>query len=65
MVLLHVDDMLVCGKKDYVIDKFVFTLQRHYKISANYLQEVGDELTFLKRSHKLLEGWLFHPIRDT
>ena len=54
MVLLHVDDMLVCGKKDYVIDKFVFTLQKHYKISANYLQEVGDELTFLKRSHKLL-----------
>ena len=30
MVLLHVDDMLVCGKKDYVVDKFVFTLQRHY-----------------------------------
>ena len=54
MVLLHVDDMLVCGKKDYVIDKFVYTLQKHYKISANYLQEVGDELTFLKRSHKLL-----------
>ena len=54
MVLLHVDDMLVCGKKDYVIDKFVFTLQKHYKISANYLQEVGDELSFLKTNHRLL-----------
>ena len=53
-VLLHVDDMLVCGKKDYVFDKFVSTLQKHYKISASYLQDVGDELTFLKRSHRLL-----------
>ena len=54
MVLLHVDDMLVCGKKDYVLDKFVPTLQKHYKISASYLQDVGDELTFLKRTHRLL-----------
>ena len=44
----------MCGKTDYVLDKFVFTLQKHYKISASYLQEVGDELTFLKRSHRLL-----------
>ena len=54
MVLLHVDDMLVCGKQDYVLDKFVSTLQKHYKISASYLQDVGDELTFLKRTHRLL-----------
>ena len=54
MVLLHVDDMLVCGKKDYVLNKFVSTLQKHYKISASYLQDVGDELTFLKRTHRLL-----------
>ena len=54
MVLLHVDDMLVCGKKDYVFDKFGPTLQKHYKISASYLQDVGDELTFLKRTHRLL-----------
>ena len=54
MVLLHVDDMLVCGKKDYVFEKFVPTLQKHYKISASYLQDVGDELTFLKRTHRLL-----------
>ena len=54
MVLLHVDDMLVCGKKDYVFDKFVPTLQKHYKISASYLQDVGDELTLLKRTHRLL-----------
>ena len=54
MVLLHVDDMLVCGRKDYVLNKFVSTLQKHYKISASYLQDVGDELTFLKRTHRLL-----------
>jgi len=33
-----------------------FSLEKHYKISASCLQEVGDELTFQKRSHKLLSN---------
>ncbi len=54
LVLLHVDDRLICGKKEYVHGKLIPTLENHYKISSSFLQEVGDELTFLKRSHKLL-----------
>ena len=54
LVLLHVDDMLICGKKEYVHGKLIPTLENHYKISSSFLQDVGDELTFLKRSHKLL-----------
>ena len=53
LVLLHVDDMLICGK-EYVHGKLIPTLENHYKISSGFLQEVGGELTFLKRSHKLL-----------
>ena len=37
-VLLHVDDMLICGKKDYVHDKLISILKKHYKISSSFLQ---------------------------
>ena len=56
-MLLHVDDMLVCGKKDYVLNKFVSTLQKRYKISASYLQDVGDELTFFEKNSSVAGRW--------
>ena len=59
MVLLHVDDMLVCGKKDYVLNRFVSTLQKHYKISASYLQE--EKLIGCWQ----MEGWPLHLILGT
>ena len=56
VILLHVDDMLVCGHGGFVHSKLIPTLERFHKISSEFLKDVGDEIIFLKRSHKLLEG---------
>ena len=56
LILLHVDDMLVTGEKQFVTSKLLSVLQRHYKVSSNFIQDVGDEISFLKRSHRLLGG---------
>ena len=55
-ILLHVDDMLVTGDKQFVTNKLLGILKKHYKVSSNFIQEIGDEITFLKRSHRLLGG---------
>ena len=56
LILLHVDDMLVTGCKHFVTEKLLSVLKLHYKVSTSLMQEPGDEITFLKRNHRLLEG---------
>ncbi len=56
LILYDVDDMLVAGVKQFVTNKLLGVLQQQYKVSSNFTQEIGDEITFLKRSHRLLEG---------
>ena len=53
-VLIHVDDILVVGQRDYVLNKFVPCLENKYEISTQVIAKPGDELHFLKRRMTLL-----------
>ena len=54
-ILLHVDDMLICGKSDFIDNKLVPMLKKHHKVSSSFLREEGDEISFLKRTHRLIK----------
>ena len=49
---VHVDDML-CGGVTTILEKLEGHLQSKFKISSEWLREVGDHVTFLKRRHLL------------
>jgi len=53
-VLIHVDDILVVGQRDYVLNQFVPCLENKYEISTRVIAKPGDELHFLKRRMTLL-----------
>ena len=53
VVMIHVDDLLVVGKRDYVLGKFLPELKAAYEISVQCIEKPGDELTFLKRQYAL------------
>eukprot|EP00434_Breviolum_minutum_P037111 symbB.v1.2.032893.t1/scaffold4013.1/size46388/4 len=53
-LLLHVDDMLISGDAKFIDEKLVPLLQKKYKISSSFIRSVGDELVFLKRTHRLV-----------
>ena len=55
VVLVHVDDMMVMGEGQYVRDVFIPMLKSKFELSCNFLEKVGDEISFLKRSYKLLD----------
>ena len=55
-VLLHVDDMLICGKADFVDKPLLPMLKKHHKVSSNFIREEGDEISFLKRTHRLISN---------
>ena len=46
--------MLICGKADFIDNKLIPTLKKHHKVSSNFLREEGDEISFLKRTHRLI-----------
>ena len=52
-LLIHVDDVLVIGKRDFVENKLLKCLQKKYEISTQVVREAGDELSFLKRKMTL------------
>ena len=52
-VLIHVDDLLVVGKRDFVLNGLLAKLREKYEISAQVIERPGDELSFLKRTHVL------------
>ena len=57
-ILLHVDDLSVTGQADKVQKQLIPALQSAYKISYSIMKEMGDELTFLKRRHILVNDRL-------
>ena len=58
-ILLHVDDLLVVtGHADKVQKQLIPALQSAYKISYSIMKDMGDELTFLKRRHILVNDRL-------
>eukprot|EP00435_Cladocopium_sp_Y103_P051733 s1374_g16.t1 len=54
-VMIHVDDMLIAGRKDFVLGKFLDTMRSKYDISIQTIERPGDEMNFLKRTHLLHE----------
>eukprot|EP00435_Cladocopium_sp_Y103_P026354 s3208_g6.t1 len=50
IALIHVDDILVVGRRSFVVNKLIKCLEKSYVISIPFLQRPGDELTFLKRT---------------
>ena len=53
VVMIHVDDLLIAGKRSFVMGKFVEEFRKVYDISMQCLERPGDEITFLKRHHVL------------
>ena len=49
LVLTHVDDILVVGKKGFVMQKLVKCLQQRYELATQVMEKPGDEVSFLKR----------------
>ena len=54
-LMVHVDDLLIVGSRDTVMKQLVPSLQSKYAISIELMAKPGDEVTFLKRTHELLE----------
>ena len=48
-VLIHVDDILVVGRREFVLQKMVKCLQQHYEVSTQLMEKPGGEVSFLKR----------------
>ena len=56
-ILLHVDDMMILCKSEFLHGKLLPTLAKAYDFNIETLQEAGDEISFLKRKHLLtVEG---------
>ena len=53
IVMIHVGDLLVVGKKSFVLGRFADELKKVYDISMQYIEKPGDEVTFLKRVYSL------------
>ena len=54
-LMVHVDDRLIVGSRDAVMKQLAPSLQSKYAISIELMSKPGDEVTFLKRTHELLE----------
>jgi len=54
-LMVHVDDRLIVGSRDAVMKQLVPSLQLKYAISIELMSKPGDEVSFLKRPHELLE----------
>jgi hypothetical protein len=48
-VLIHVDDILTFGRRDFVMNKLVKCLSSKNEVSTQVMEKPGDELQFLKR----------------
>jgi hypothetical protein len=53
IVMIHVDDLLVAGRRSFILGKFSEELRKFYDISMQCIEKLGDELTFLQRLHVL------------
>ena len=54
LLLLHVDDVLCLCRRSYLESVLLPALKARYKISHQMMAVEGDELTFLKRRHMLM-----------
>ena len=57
-IMVHVDDILFCGNRDYWMKTFLVKFAAKFKISHSELGEMGSEVSFLKRRIKRVETGL-------
>ena len=50
-VLIHVDDIMFVGNKDYVLNEFIPEMKRVFDISEQHLEEDGSSFQFLRRTY--------------
>ena len=61
-VLVHVDDVMLLGKRNYVENVFLPLLKSQFDLSCSLIKDVGDEFTFLKRTYRLTShGLIISP----
>ena len=53
IVMIHVDDLVVAGRRSFILGKFSDELRKFYDIAVQCIERPGDEITFLKRLHVL------------
>ena len=54
-LMVHVDDLLVVGTRQAVVEQLIPSLKSRYSVSIETVSKGGDELCFLKRTHCLLD----------
>ena len=56
IMLIHIDDLLIVGSRRTILDDLIPALQAKYTVSVEIMSGPGDEVTFLKRTHQLLDN---------
>ena len=54
-ILVHVDDVLILGSKQWISDVAIHALSRAFKLTYHVMSAVGDEVSFLKKKYTLTE----------
>ena len=57
-VLIHVDDVLYLGEKEYVMDYFLPSIKDRFEISEQHLTGPGSSFQFLRRTYEETETGL-------
>ena len=61
-VLIHVDDIMFVGSKEYVLREFIPEMKKVFDISEQHLEEDGSSFQFLRRTYEKVENGLkVHP----
>ena len=60
--LIHVDDVMIFGGKDYVLNHFLPKVKEMLNISVNIVEKPGDKISFLMRSYlRVSDGLVVMP----
>ena len=60
--LIHVDDMMIFGGRDYVMNHFLPKVKEKFNISVNVMEKPGDKIYFFKRSYlRVSDGLVVMP----
>lgn len=58
LVLVHVDDVMYMGNKDYIEQSFLPDIRQSFDISEQHLEGNGSTFTFLRRTYEQIEAGL-------
>ena len=56
LMLVQIDDILIVGSRKTVLEELIPSLQAKYTVSIEIMSGPGDEVTFLKKTHQLLDN---------